>query len=203
MNVTCFGSSHRRQQAWVCVIAGLFLCDFILCAYFPSQQRLASLKQAKTEQRRTIDMAAGQAGELPGLKVRLRDTQRRVEQFEGSVPSDNALGAFLQQVTALMAEQKLTDQVVLPDEEVESGELGCIPIRMSCQGTLENLFGFFNKLQTMDRLVRIETVKIENDPGFSGQLTMQTEAFIFYHLKPARTQSVDRAQAAGGTRHGA
>jgi Tfp pilus assembly protein PilO len=203
MNVTCFRPSHRRQQVWVCVIAGLFLCDFILCAYLPSQQRLTSLKQAKIEQRRTIDMAMGQGEELPGLKAKLRDTQRLVERFEASVPSDNALGAFLQRVATLMTEQKLTEQVVLPGKEVESGDLGCIPIRMTCQGTLANLFRFFSALQTLDRLVRIETVRIENDAGFSGRLTMQTEAFIFYQLKPARTQGAAKVESAEEASHGA
>ncbi|MEN6337704.1 MAG: type 4a pilus biogenesis protein PilO [Phycisphaerales bacterium] len=200
MNVTCL--SHRKQQVWVCVIAGLFLCDFILCAYLPAQQRLASLKNAKAEQRRTIDMAAGQGDELPGLKAKLRDTQRLIDQFEAAVPSDNALGAFLQRVTTLMTEKGLTEQVVLPGKEVVSGELGCIPIRMSCQGTLANLFGFFRELQTLDRLVRIETVKIENDAAYSGRLTLQTEAFIFYQSKSAQTQDA-RAEMTGEARHGA
>jgi len=203
MNATRFGPSHRRPQVWVCVIAGLFVCDFILCAYLPSQQRLASLKQAKAEQSLTISMARQQGEELAGLKAKLRDTQRLVEQFEASVPSDNALGAFLQRVATLMANQQLTDQVVLPGQETQAGEVGCIPIRMSCQGTLANLFEFFRGLQAMDRLVRIETVKIENDPAFSGQLTMQTDAYIFYQLKPARTENTGRADAAGGASHGA
>ncbi|HSW00154.1 MAG TPA: type 4a pilus biogenesis protein PilO [Sedimentisphaerales bacterium] len=203
MNMTCFRPSRRRPQVWVCVIAGLFVCDFIVCAYLPSQQRLASLKQAKIEQSRTIGLARQQGEELAGLKAKLRDTQRLVEQFEASVPSDNALGAFLQQVATLMSNQRLTDQVVLPGQETQAGDVGCIPIRMSCQGTLENLFGFFSGLQAMDRLVRIETVKIENDPGFSGQLTMQSDAYIFYQLKPARTENAGRADAAGGPSHGA
>ena len=203
MTMTCFGWSHRRQQVWVCVIAGLFVCDFILCAYLPSQQRLASLAQAQAEQRRTIDLARQQDAELPGLKAKLRDTQRLIEQFEASVPSDNALGTFLQRVTSLMTTQQLTDQVVLPGQEIQGQEVGCIPIRMTCQGTLTNLFGFFRGLQEMDRLIRIETVKIENDPGFSGQLTMQTDAYIFHQLKSSRTENPGRADAVGGANHGA
>ena len=202
MSVNCFRPSHRRQQVWVCIIAGLFVCDFIVCAYLPLQQRLTSLRQAKAEQRRVLDMAAGQGEELSGLRARLRDTQRLVDQFEVSVPSDNALGAFLQQVTTLMTGQKLTDQVVLPGAEAESDGLGCIPISMTCRVTLANLFGFFRELQSLDRLVRIESVKIENDGTFSGQLTMQTEAYIFYHAKASRTQDAARADAAGGRSHG-
>jgi Tfp pilus assembly protein PilO len=203
MNVTCFRPSHRRQQAYVCGIAGLFLCDFILCAYLPTRQRLTSLEQAKTQQRCTIDMAAQQGAELPGLKTKLRDAQRLIERFDACVPSDPELAAFLKRVATLMTEQELTDQVVLPGNEMESGGLGCIPIRMTCQGTLTNLFGFFSRLQTLDRLVRIEKVTIENDAGFSGQLTLQTEVLIFHQLKPSRTQSASGSELAGGAHRGA
>lgn len=203
MNAIYFRPSHRRQQIWVCIIAGLFLCDFILCGYLPSQQRLTSLEQKRAQQQSMIDMAAAQGTELPGLRIRLRDTERAIEQFEASVPPDNALGAFLQQIAALASEYSLTDQVVLPGKEQENGGLGCIPIHMTCQGGLTSLFGFFNRLQTLDRLVRIEKVTLNNDPAFTGKLTMQMDAFIFYQSNPTKTQETAKTDSVGGAGNGA
>lgn len=203
MNATCIRPSHRRKQIWVCVIAGLFLCDFIVCGYLPSQQRLMSLQQARAQQRQTIDMARGRKAELDGLRNRLRDTNRAIERFETCVPSDNALGAFLQQMAGVMTERELTDQVVLPGKEMEAGGLGCIPIHIACKGTLANLFNFFDRLQTLNRLVRIEKVTLENDADFRGQLSMQTEAFIFYRLKSSGTQDAASRQSAVGAGNGA
>jgi Tfp pilus assembly protein PilO len=188
---------------WVCVIAGLFVCDFIACGYLPSKQRLTSLQQAQTQQERMIQMAMGQGAELPGLRDKLRDTHRAIERFETRVPSDNALGAFLQQMASVMTERELTDQVVLPGKELEMGGLGCIPIHMTCKGTLTNLFRFFDRLQTLDRLVRIEKVTLENDADFTGRLTLQTEAFIFYQLKPSGIQDAATKEPSGGARNGA
>jgi Tfp pilus assembly protein PilO len=192
--------SHRRQQIWVCAIAGLFLCDFVLCGYLPSQQRLTSLKEAQVQQRRTIDMAAAQSAEIPRLKGRLKSTERLVERFDSYVPPDRALGTFLQRIAAAMIEHDLTDQVILPGKEVEVGDLGCIPIRITCKGALVDVFGFFNKLQTLDRLVRIEKVVLENDPGLTGRLTMQTEALIFYQSKPLK--AIGGNEPAGGAHDG-
>lgn len=203
MNVTCVKPSHRRQQIWVCVIAVLFLCDFVLCGYLPSQQRLTSLQQVQAQQRRTIDMAAAQGAELPGLKTRLRDTERVIERFETCVPSDSALGTFLQQIAALMTEYKLTDPVVLPGKEQEGDDLGWIPIHMTCQGTMTDLFGFFNRLQTLDRLVRVEKAMLENDPDFTGRLTMRTEGFIFYQVNSVKTQDAAKTKPAEGAGDGA
>lgn len=201
MRTTGSRPSHRRQQIWVCVIAGLFLLDFVLCGYLPSQQRLASLQEARGQQRLTIDMADAQSAEIPRLKSRLRNTERLVERFDSYVPPDRALGAFLQQVAAIMTECNLTDQVILPGKELETGDLGCIPVRMTCKGTLADVFSFFNRLQALDRLMRIEKVTIENDPGFAGKLAVQTEAVIFYQSNPPKADRGGIESERGGN-HG-
>jgi len=198
MNTTRFRWSHHKQQIWVCVIAGLFLCDFVLCGYLPSQQRLASLREVRTQQRRTIDMAVAQNVELTGLKTRLRNTERLIERFDACVPADEALGAFLQQITTIMGEHRLTDPVILPGKKTETGDLGCIPILMTCRGTLTPLFEFFNRLQTLDRLVRIEKVTMENDASFTGQLAVRIQGVIFYQSRPLKVGATDAAPAGGG-----
>ena len=202
MSTSVVKPSHRRQQLWVCIIAGLFLCDFILCGYIPSQQRLTTLQQAQAQQQSMVHMAAAQQEELPALKARLRETEEAAERFETHVPVDNALGAFLQRIAAVMTENELSDQSVLPEKELETGDLGCIPIHISCKGTLTNLFSFFNSLQAMDRLVRIKKIAIENEAGFTGRLTLQTDAFIFYQLKPRGTQDAGNPGSARGARNG-
>jgi Tfp pilus assembly protein PilO len=171
----------------VCVIAGLFLSDFVLCGYLPSHQRLTSLLQAREHQQSMIRMAAAQGAELPNLRTRLRDTEAIVDRYEACVPADKALAAFLQRITAVMAEHALSDPVVLPGKEQETGDLGCIPIEMTCEGALTNLFDFFNTVRTLDRMVRIESVTLENDGEFTGMLTMRAQACIFYQLKSSKT----------------
>ncbi len=203
MSITGSKPSHRRQQIWVCVIAGLFLCDFVLCGYLPLQQRFTSLQQARAQQRRTIDLAAAQGLELAHLKTRLRDTERVVERFDACIPPERALGGYLKQVADIMAERGLTDQVVLPGKEVQTGDLGCIPIHVTCKGTLAQLFGFFSRLQTLDRLARIENVTIENDAGFTGRLRLQVEMAIFYQSMRLGTDDATGAKWAGEANHGA
>jgi Tfp pilus assembly protein PilO len=203
MTVNGSKPSHHREQIWVCVVAGLFLCDFVVCGYLPSQQRLTSLQQARAQQRRTIDMAAAQGVELARLKTKLRDTERLAERFDASVPPDQALGGFLQQVTAIMKEYHLTDQAVLPGKEIEAGHLCCIPVHLTCTGTLSQLFGLFDRVRALDRLVRIETVRFENDAGFTGQLSLQAEVVIFYQSARFKTDDATRAQSAEEVNHGA
>jgi hypothetical protein len=38
-------------------------------------------------------------------------------------------------------------------------------------------------LQTLDRLIRIEQIKLSNDGKYKGQVSMETKAVIYYRAK--------------------
>jgi Tfp pilus assembly protein PilO len=204
MNATGSLLSHHKQQIWVYVIAGLFVCDFVLCGFLPSRQRLTSLQRAWSRQRQTIQMAATRGAELPDLQARLRDLEKAVEHFELRVPPNGALGAFLQQISGIMSECHLTDQVVLPGKELTVENLLCIPVHVSCKGTLTDLSGFFGKLQAAPRLVRLERVVFENDSDLTGRISLQMEVVIFEQLPESRRANGPAARGwADEVNHGA
>jgi hypothetical protein len=89
--------------------------------------------------------------------------------------------------------------VVLPGKEVKTDDLNCVPIHLACKGTLADVFRFFTRLQTLDRLVRIEKVALDNDAGLTGQISVQVEAAIFERsAKHHKTHGPADASAAGG-----
>jgi Tfp pilus assembly protein PilO len=204
MHLTGSRLSLRKQQMWLYIIAGLFICDFVACGYLPSRQRLAALERAWTQQRQTIAMAAAQSAELPNLERRLREMRNAVESFDVRVPADRALGTFLQQIAAIMKDCGLGEQVVLPGKESKTDDLNCVPIHLACKGTLADLFRFFARLQSLDRLVRIEQVAMDNDAGLTGQIGLQVEATIFEQsAKHQKTHGPAGAPATGGGKHDA
>jgi Tfp pilus assembly protein PilO len=203
MNTTEGKLCCSRQQIWVGAIAVLFVSDFVLCGYIPSQNRLAALEQARVQQQGVIRMAAGQSEELPRLRRRLQDTSRVVEHYETYVPPEAALGTFLQQIAGLMTTHHLVDQVVVPGKECTGAGVNCIPVHVTCTGVLVDVFGFFNDLLALDRLVRIEQVVLTNDGGLTGRIGIQIEAVIFYQAsRPYKAGDVPEARPAGGVSHG-
>jgi len=203
MNATGSRLSHRKQL-WVYAIAGLFVCDFVLCGYLPSHQRLVSLQRTRAQQRQTIERAAAQSAELPGLERRLRGMEKAVEGFDLRVPAGRALGPFLQQMAGIMKDSHLSEQVVLPGKEWKTEDLNGVPIHVACKGTLTDIFGFFKKLQSLDRLVRVEKIAMENDADLTGQVSLQVEAVIFEQsAKRRKTSGPAEAKSADGVNHGA
>jgi len=170
----------RRQPVWGLALGVLFLFDFVFYGYMPSHRRLQSLTRARNQHEQAINTAVAQAEALSTLEERHRETVQIVKRYEDCVPTESALGVFLGQIANIMTQHQLTDEEVEPGREVAAGQLNCIPVQMNCTGTLSAIFGFFNDLQSLQRLVRIEKIVLRNGPKFSGTVSMQAEAIIFY-----------------------
>ena len=178
---------REKQQIVICVVAVVLLADFLWFGCLPLYKAKRSVRQRKAALTQDVikDRTYGQ--QLPELKVQLQKLQRNVSNFELNVPKQRALGGFLKQIANLMTENNLSEQVVVPGREIESDGLSCIPINIKCKGRLVQVSEFYKQLQGLDRLVRIEQGLLSNDGEFSGQVSMETKAFIYCRpeVKPA------------------
>jgi len=163
---------RERQQIAICAVAVAMVGGFVLLRYLPLQKRAA--------QTLAVAEAWRQSRQLPVLKEQLLKLQRAVGNHEANIPAQMALGVFLHRIAKLMNEHHLKEQVIAPGKEIEVDELNCIPVDMQCKGRLKQIFEFYGRMQELDRLVRIEQVKLVNDNDFSGEVSMQTKVFIYY-----------------------
>lgn len=182
-----------RQQIWVLVVGVLFVADFVFYGYMPSHRRVQALARARAQHKQVIDAGMAKSEALPVLEQRHKEMARLVRRYDDYVPTESGLGVFLRQIPNIMAEHDLINQVMVPKERVQVGELSCIPVQMNCTGTLDGIFGFFSDLANLHRLVRIEKVTLRNDSGYAGSVTMQTEAVIF--CRPPKPQGTASQQA--------
>lgn len=171
---------RKKQQVIIFVVAALLVADFIFFGFLPLRKRLKVVSQARGDQRLIIAKAAAEQRQLPDRKERLQELKSTVGNYQVNVPASGDLGSFLQQIANLMSQHNLTEQVVTPGEEIKADKLNCIPVNMQCKGKLSQLFEFYKQLQRLDRLVRIESLKLVTGDDFSGQVSMQTRAVVYY-----------------------
>ena len=171
---------RERQQITIFVIAAAIIRGFVLFRYLPLRKAAKAIKAARAAQTLTITKEQAESKQLPVLKEQLLKLQQAVGNYESNIPMQRALGEFLQRIADLMNENNLKEQVVAPGEEIKNGELCCIPIEMQGKGRLAQIFEFYKRLQGLDRLVRVEQVRFENDKDFSGEVNMLTKAVIYY-----------------------
>jgi len=170
----------KRQQAAICLLAALFIGDFIFFGYLPLRTRLKELENQKSAKQAVIARAAAESSQLPVVKQQLIQLQATVGNFEEAVPRQRDLGEFVQKIGGIMSSYNLQDQLIQPSEQITVKELNCIRIKMQCRGSLKQIFKFFKQLQGMGRMVRIEEVKLLSSGDFRGPVNMEAKAVIYY-----------------------
>ncbi len=169
-----------RQQIVICVVAGAIVGGFVLFRYLPLQQRIEAVESLFVGTQIAVAKASAEGEQLPALKEQLLGLQRTVGSYEVSVPCHRNLGVFLRQIADLMDEHNLKEQLVAPGEEIKGDVLNCIAVKMECKGKLTQIFEFYRRLQKLDRLVRVEQVRLVNGSDFGDEASMQTKAIIYY-----------------------
>lgn len=152
----------------------------MLLRYLPLHGRMKAIEQKRAEQKLAIMAGQAASQEMPILEKQLMQMQKEVENYEANIPAQRGLGVFLQQMATLMNELNLRGQVIAPGKEIKTEGLNCIPVNMQCKGRLGQIFEFFRRMQALERLIRIEQLSLVNESDFSGELSMQTEAVIYY-----------------------
>ena len=173
----------ERQQIIICVVAGLVVCVFMLFWYLPLHKKMEAIRQTKAAASLAIAKGAADSRQLPLIKEQLQELQEKLAKYEANIPDKNTFGGFLGRIADLMNENNLKEQEITPGQEIKADKFNCIPITMRCKGKLDQIFRLYRQLQTLDRLVRIELVKLSNDSDLGGQVTMETRAFIYYRAK--------------------
>jgi Tfp pilus assembly protein PilO len=174
---------RERRQIAICVAAAVMVCGFVLFRYLPLQRKTKFLRQAYAAQMLAISKASAESRQIPTIREQLLQLQTAVGNYERQIPAQRELGEFLQRIANLMNEHNLQGQLIQPGKEIKAGELNCIPVNMQCKGRLSQIFEFYRRVQGLDRLVRIEHVKLVNDGDFGGEVIMQINAVIYYRAE--------------------
>jgi len=162
------------------------VAGFLLFRYLPLRKKMKAVEKTRAAQALVINKGMAKNEQLPSLREEFEKLQSEVSNYERQIPADRELGTFLHKIADLMNSHNLKGQFIEPGEEVEGEELNYIPVNMKCRGKLKQIFEFYKSLQSLERLVRIEEVKLLNENNFSGEINMQTRAVVYY-----RPQSIE------------
>ncbi|TFG47736.1 MAG: hypothetical protein E4H40_05920 [Candidatus Brocadiia bacterium] len=171
---------HDKNQILIITTAVLIAVGFIFLRYVPLHVRLKAVKAELYSSQQVFAKAEAESEELGAIRARLEELKNKAGNYELSVPSSLELGGFLQELAGLMDKQNLREQQIQPGEKTQVGGLKGIPVNMKCRGTMSQMFEFFRTLQSLNRAVRVEHVQLVNTSDYSGDLSMETRAMIFY-----------------------
>lgn len=169
-----------RQQLIIMGLSAAILCGFAIFQYIPVIRQKHAIRDGMAQQDQLSEMIRLQSALLPELKQQEKQLREALVPFNQKVPQDRQFAQLWQQIADVMNECKLSDQLVQPGEELKSDQLCSIPLTLECRGSLKQLFAFFQAMENMDRLIRFEEVKFENDSDFNAVVKLNAKASVYY-----------------------
>lgn len=169
-----------KQQLIIIGLSIAILGGFGIFQYIPVIHQKSRLREQMTQQDKLSETIYSQSVMLPELQQQEKQLQQKLVPFTKKIPHGRQFAQLWQQIADVMNECKLTDQLVQPGEELKSDQLFSIPLTLECKGSVKQLFTFFKAMEDMDRLVRFEKIKIENDSDFNAVVKLTVKANVYY-----------------------
>jgi Tfp pilus assembly protein PilO len=177
----------ERQQVMIFGIAMAIVAGFGLFQYYPMARKADSIRKTIEQQQVVSDETDQLIQQMSRLRNQVESLKPLVTEFERKLPRSRQFASLWQQISDAMNQHRLTDQVVQRDAESDDSRFGSLRIRLQCTGTYQQLFGFFQSLQSLDRFVRIENFQISNDNEYSGRVKLEAVARVYYQIASSET----------------
>lgn len=169
------------KQQWAIVIAsGLVFAGFGVFRYMPLVRQKYAVQSRMEQQALILEQVTSHSAMLPELSLQKKELSQKLDAFTRKIPEGRNFAQLWEQIADVMDECSLTDQVVQPGSEVKSGMISCIPLTIEGRGTTEQIFKFFQSLEKMDRLIRIEEARLENGSDFNAIVQLTAKVNVYY-----------------------
>ncbi len=169
----------NKKQAYIFAAAGAVAIIFACARGIPMQKAYADIKNKAGQQESINGLNSKNIATIDTLKKQYAQLHVHGADFDLRVPKGRDLGNFLQQITKIMSDLRLQDQLVAPGTDEKADDVTCIPLNMKCKGKLADIFAFYQALNNMPRLIRIEQVTLSSSQD-DIDILMETKAVIFY-----------------------
>ena len=172
-----------KQQIAILVSGVIVLVAFGLFRYMPIVRDKLAIKEQMAQQSLSMEQIQEYSQRLPELHQQKKELEQAWQLRSGKIPEGKQFAQLWQQIAEVMNECQLRDQLVQPAAEKKSDDICCVPLKIECKGTLQQMFTFFQLLENFDRLICFEEVQLENDADFSAILKLSAKANVYYQPK--------------------
>lgn len=177
----------QKHQLIVCGVVSVVMAAFLLLRHIPLHRSKEAVGKVMVAQELAMVEAQTRMEQMPYLREQVGKLRSEMGNFQAKVPRGRpAYGAFLEQITRLMDKHHLEEQLVQPQQELQTQQANCIPVSVQGKGSLKQIFNFFRSLQRLDRKIRISRVELTNSEEFSfgkSKLSVKAEVGIYYTVE--------------------
>lgn len=178
----------KNEQIILFVIAALG----ILLGYYylltPQISRISLLRKNITQKKAEIQKARNMIAKKPQLEREFQTVQRLIKEYQKRMPGEDKIPDFLSSLTDIANEHKVKLMSIDPGKLKTSGKASIYteyPIALGIKGGYHQIARFVNKLENLERFVKINHISITSDKedALKHNADIYLSIFIFQETK--------------------
>jgi len=150
------------------IILGILMVIIVgAVAFFfvPQGRKLDQLQCQLARKQQILSSESREASVVPKMLRRVEAMKSRYAGWDRKMPGRKELGQFLGEISGNLASEKLSDQVIEPGNPTRGQLFHTLPIIMRFRGSYPSLANFLERIDKMQRLTRVQKLKIKADTG--------------------------------------
>lgn len=176
-----------RQQLIIGALALAVIVGFGVVAYYPLLRKARQVRGVVQERKNYITRTDELVRQLVILQTQLQELEDLRQRFEQRVPANQQrISELWGQIADVMKTNGLRDQLIRPGQQTPRDRLVCNKISLECSGSLPQVFSFLRALDGSERLIRIESLELQNDQQYSGHVKLVADARVYGQTDPER-----------------
>jgi Tfp pilus assembly protein PilO len=170
-----------RTLLFVFLLLGMLVFSYPLLFKPLNQQREQAIKDTRAKQEK-LDALAGAMQDNASMTAEIDKLRKAIGFLENKLPKETEMDRVLQDVWKAAKDNNLNIKSVRNAKPIESGSYAQQPIRMVVEGEFHpSFFRFLTTVEQMDRLTKINDLKIDADEkGSRGAITADFILTIYY-----------------------
>ena len=188
----------HSQLIIIGVAVGMLAC-FIGLVCVPDARTLKRVKASLSDvEQRQTDRAEEVKG-LPELAEQVGKMKQEHLRSLTRIPDEGELPQFLGTVADILRDEGITQQELVPGNPRPTDKYVELPISIKFESTFPPAFRVLSRLEQLERINQVETLKFSVDPRSAGRLKVELSVVI-YRGNRARPKPAQLAAVRGAAR---
>lgn len=168
------------RESWIVLgILVVIVLIAILGVYIPESRKLEAFCTEMVSQQRSLEDNAAKASVVLNMVRQVQAMKAQYRHFDRRLPKQIELGGFLREITTDSSQDNLQSLAIEPGNPERADLFHTLPIIMRFQGSYLGLANFLERIDKMQRLTRVQRLRILRPPA-GQELEIEVQLNIYF-----------------------
>ena len=168
-----------RELILLGVLLAVPLASYLL-VFMPQNRAINGARKEIEHRREVLGRHMAETSRARSLEEQNAALAIRIGELERRLPSDRELDRVIREVSDLAVRSGLSAPGMTPDRPLDAAMYRELPIKVTTRGSFRSFVQFLERLENMERLVRVPDLKLEAPRREGEDMTIQFTLSVFF-----------------------